>query len=79
VLEISEADYSKKLTLYDKVKVIWAISGNKETVTEVNYTTMRKLQKTFAGISGIVWPLQYWKPPKNSLDDMAKKMLFLKN
>ena len=79
VLEISEADYNKQLTLYTKVRVNWIISGTKEEVAESNLLTINNTNKVYKGIDKLLYPLQYWKPPKNSPEDVAKKMLFLKN
>jgi len=79
VLEISEADYNKQLTLYNKVRVNWTISGTKEEVAESNLLTINNTNKVYKGIDKLLYPLQYWRPPKNSPEDIAKKMLFLKN
>ena len=39
---------------------------------------MRWLEKEYPGISRILFPLQLWKPSKNSAESLQKKLLLLK-
>jgi len=78
IIEISEKDYNKTLTLFNKTKMLWLISGKKEDVILTNLSTLLKEQKNYKGISNAVYPLQYWKPEKNSKDDVQKKLSLLK-
>ena len=39
---------------------------------------MRRLEKEYPGISKLLFPLQLWIPPKDSPEDLQKKLLLLK-
>ena len=39
---------------------------------------MRGLEKDYPGISNVLFPLQHWKPPKDSVDDLQKKLSLLR-
>ena len=78
VFEISKADFNKNLTLYDKTKFNWIISGIKEEVLLGNLKTMGFKEKQFKGISKMLFPLQYWRPSKGESQTLEKKMSLLK-
>ena len=78
VFEISKADFNKKLTLYDKTKFNWIISGIKEEVLLENLKTMDFKEKQFKGISKMLFPLQYWRPSKGMPQPLEKKLSLLK-
>ena len=78
VFEISKADFNKNLTLYDKTKFNWIISGIKEEVLLGNLKTMGFKEKQFKGISKMLFPLQYWRPSKGKPVTLEKKLSLLK-
>ena len=78
VFEISKADFNKNLTLYDKTKFNWIISGIKEEVLLGNLKTMSFKEKQFKGISQMLFPLQYWRPLKGISQPLEKKLSLLK-
>ena len=78
VFEISKADFNKNLTLYDKTKFNWIISGIKEDVIRQNTRTIKAEERRYKGISKILFSLQYWKPPKSSYTVTEKKLSLLK-
>jgi hypothetical protein len=78
VFEISKADFNKNLTLYDKTKFNWIISGVKEEVLLGNLKTMGFKEKQFKGISKMLFPLQYWRPSKDVPVTLEKKLSLLK-
>ena len=78
VFEISKADFNKNLTLYDKTKFNWIISGVKEEVLLGNLKTMGFKEKQFKGISKMLFPLQYWRPSKGKPVTLEKKLSLLK-
>ena len=78
VFEISKSDFNKNLTLYDKIKLNWIILGIKEEVLLGNLKTMDFKEKQFKGISKILFPLQYWRPSKGTLQTLEKKLSLLK-
>ena len=78
VFEISEEDFNKDLTLYDKIKLDWIISGLKEDVILGNLKTIDFNEKLFKGINKILIPLQYWRPSKDTPVTLEKKLSLLK-
>ena len=78
VFEISKADFNKNLTLYEKTSFSWIILGIKEEVLSENLKTITDIEKQFKGISKILFPLQYWRPSKGTLQTLEKKLSLLK-
>ena len=78
VFEISEEDYNKKLTLYNKTSFKWVISGIKEDVRRQNTITIRNAERNYKGINKILTPLQYWRPSKDTPVTLEKKLSLLK-
>ena len=78
VFEITEDDFSNQNNLYDYTSFEWRISGKKLEVSRDNSATLRDIQSNFPNITKTVFPLQLWIPPKNSSDDLQKKLSLLK-
>ena len=78
VYEISESDFNKNLTLYNKTSFNWVISGIKEDVRRQNTITIRNTERNFKGINKILIPLQYWRPSKDTPVTLEKKLSLLK-
>ena len=78
VYEISESDFNKNLTLYNKTSFNWVISGNKEDARSQNRITIKNTEQTFKGISKLLFPLQYWRPSKDTPVTLEKKLSLLK-
>ena len=78
VFEISEEDYNKKLTLYNKTSFKWVITGIKEDVRRQNTITINYTELNFKGINKILFPLQYWRPSKDAPVTLEKKLSLLK-
>ena len=78
VFEITEDDFNNQNNLYDYTSFEWRISGKKLEVNRDNSTTLREIQSEFPNIIKTVFPLQLWIPPKNSPDDVQKKLSLLK-
>ena len=78
VFEITEDDFNNQNNLYDYTSFEWIISGKKLEVNRDNSTTLREIQSEFPNITKTVFPLQLWIPPKNSPDDVQKKLSLLK-
>ena len=78
VFEITEDDFSNQNNLYDYTSFEWRISGKKLEVSRNNSATLRDIQSNFPNITKTVFPLQLWIPPKNSSDDLQKKLSLLK-
>jgi len=78
VFEISESDFNKNLTLYNKTSFNWVISGIKEDVRRQNTITIRNTERNFKGINKILTPLQHWRPSKDTPVTLEKKLSLLK-
>ena len=78
VFEITEDDFNNQNNLYDYVSFEWRISGKKLEVNRDNSATLRDVQSNYPSIVQSVFPLQLWIPPKNSPDDVQKKLSLLK-
>ena len=78
VYEISESDFNKNLTLYNKTSFNWVISGIKEDVRRQNTITIRNTERNFKGINKILTPLQHWRPSKDTPVTLEKKLSLLK-
>ena len=78
IFEVSKADFSSKNNLYRYTSFQWRISGKKLEVNRDNSATLREIQSEFPNITKTVFPLQLWIPPKNSPDDVQKKLSLLK-
>ena len=78
IFEVSKADFSSKNNLYRYTSFQWRISGKRGEIIRDNGRTMRRQEKDYPGISKLLFPLQYWIPPKNSLESLEKKLSLLK-
>ena len=76
--EISKEDFNKNLTLYNKTSFNWVISGIKEDAVLQNLENIADAEQTFKGISKMLFPLQYWRPSKDSPVTLEKKLSLLK-
>ena len=78
IFEVSAKDFNRKNSLYRYTDFQWRISGTKEEVTRDNQRTINDLELEYNGISKKLFPLQLWKPTKDTFEDVQKKLLLLK-
>jgi hypothetical protein len=78
IFEVSKKDFNNKNNLYRYTSFQWRISGKREEVIRDNRRTMRGQEAEYPGISRLLFPLQLWIPPKNSLESLQKKLSLLK-
>ena len=78
IFEISKRDFGSKNNLYKYTSFRWRISGKREEVIRDNRRTIRLQEINYPGISKLLFPLQLWKPSKNSAESLQKKLLLLK-
>ena len=78
IFEVSEETYKNQNNLYRYTEFKWRLSGLKEEVMRDNQKTIDGLEKEYSGISKVLFPLQLWRAPKNSLDDVQNKLLLMK-
>ena len=78
LFEVSIGDFNNQNNLYIYFQFEWIISGVKSAVNRLNSATISDLQINYPNITQVLFPLQLWKPPKNSLDDLENKLERLK-
>ena len=76
LFEISKEDFQNKNSLFRYFKINWRISGKKTEVTEFNKLTLLNAAKNRGNtqLLKMLFPLQYWNPPKDSIDDIQSKL-----
>ena len=79
IFEISKDDFDNQNNLYKYTTFQWRISGTREEVIRENQGTIRSEQREYPNITKVLFPLQLWIPPKNSPDDLEKKLSLLAN
>ena len=78
IFEISAKDFGNQNSLYIYTEFQWRISGTKEEVAKDNQITIYDLELEYKDISKKLFPLQLWKPTRDSYEDVQKKLLLLK-
>ena len=68
-------------SLFRYISISWRISGKKSEVIRNNQRTIDSITRTRGNeqLRKILFPLQYWNPPKGSVDDIQRKLGRLKN
>ncbi|MAG28325.1 hypothetical protein CMI47_22600 [Candidatus Pacearchaeota archaeon] len=79
IFETTKDAYTNKSNLYRYVEFEWVISGIKSVVMTENRLIMNGINRDFPGISKLLFPLQLWRPSKNSPDYLQKKLSLVKN
>ena len=79
IFEISKETFDSQSTLYLYYELSWVITGKRVDVRQKNISTLNALSLDLPRIKNYLDPLQYWKPNRNSVDDVQKKLSFLKN
>mgnify|MGYP003112397176 CR=1 FL=1 len=79
VFEISKNDFENKNSLFKYITVRWRISGTKEEVSRYNFSKMNIADRDLPKVSINLFPLQYWRPSKDSPNVLQKKLLLLRN
>ena len=76
LFEITEEDYNNKNTLFRYFELTWILSGKKSDVSRLNSNTINYESKIRGNelLKSILFPLQFWNPPKNSPEDIQAKL-----
>ena len=76
LFEISKEDFQNKNSLFRYISISWRISGKKSEVIRNNQRTIDSITRTRGNeqLRKILFPLQYWNPPKGSVDDIQTKL-----
>ena len=75
IFEIKEEDNDINI-LFRYIVLDWRISGKKSEVIRDNQVTIDSISRTRGNeqFRKILFPLQLWNPPKNSIDDIQEKL-----
>ena len=76
--EVIKDDFDNQNSLYKYTSFTWKISGKREEVIRENQKTINGLLIDYTNINQSLFPLQLWKPPIDSPDDLEKKLSLLK-
>ena len=76
--EVIKDDFDNQNSLYKYTSFTWKISGKREEVIRENQKTINGLLINYTNINQSLFPLQLWKPPIDSPDDLEKKLSLLK-
>ena len=76
LFEISEEDFNNQNNLFRYIEIDWRISGKKLEVIRDNTRTINFSSRTLGNkqLRKILYPLQFWKPPLDSLDSVLQKL-----
>ena len=76
IFEVSEEDFNTPNNLFRYFKIKWVISGLKNNVIRENRSLMNTLLKTRGNenITKLLFPLQFWNPPKGSTENIRQKL-----
>ena len=71
-------NFQTKNDLFRYVSINWKITGTRQEVYRVNEISTRNANEELRGVSDVVFPLQFWRAPKNSPTTLAKKLNLLR-
>ena len=74
VFEISEHDFGKDTPFYSKVSLELKIFGERNEVEVFNIRRMNVANSRLRGIEYVVQPLQYFRPIKETVDDVKERL-----
>ena len=76
--EITQDDFENQNSLYKYTSFIWKLNGTREEVIRDNQNTINDLIVDYPNIDKSLFPLQFYRVPQNSPDDLEKKLSLLK-
>ena len=74
VFEITQKDYDTTTPFYIKTDLVLRIIGEKNSVSQTNYSRILSRQRSIPGLSNIVSPLQYFKPSRNTKQSVQDRL-----
>tara|TARA_B100001778_G_C18433901_1_gene559120 strand:+ start:40 stop:660 length:621 start_codon:yes stop_codon:yes gene_type:complete len=78
IFEISEDDFDNQNNLFIYISLQWRLSGTKFEVSRFNEKKMAIANRDLPGVIRNLFSLQYWRAPKNSPEDLQKKLSLLR-
>jgi hypothetical protein len=76
--EITQDDFENQNSLYKYTSFNWKLDGTREEVIRDNQNTINDLIVDYPNIDKSLFPLQFYRAPQNSPDDLEKKLSLLK-
>ena len=76
--EITQDDFENQNNLYKYTSFNWKLDGTREEVIRDNQNTINDLMINYPNIDKSLFPLQFYRAPQNSPDDLEKKLSLLK-
>ena len=76
--EITQDDFENQNNLYKYTSFSWKLKGTREEVIRDNQNTINDLIVNYPNIDKSLFPLQFYRAPQNSPDDLEKKLSLLK-
>ena len=76
--EITQDDFENQNSLYKYTSFNWKLDGTREEVIRDNQNTINDLIVNYPNITKSLFPLQFYRAPQNSPDDLEKKLSLLK-
>jgi len=76
--EITQDDFENQNNLYKYTSFNWKLDGTRQEVIRDNQNTINDLIVNYPNIDKSLFPLQFYRAPQNSPDDLEKKLSLLK-
>jgi len=76
--EITQDDFENQNSLYKYTSFSWKLKGTRQEVIRDNQNTINDLIVDYPNIDKSLFPLQFYRAPQNSPDDLEKKLSLLK-
>ena len=76
--EITQDDFENQNNLYKYTSFNWKLKGTRQEVIRDNQNTINYLIVNYPNIDKSLFPLQFYRAPQNSPDDLEKKLSLLK-
>jgi hypothetical protein len=76
--EITQDDFENQNSLYKYTSFSWKLEGTRQEVIRDNQNTINDLIVNYPNIDKSLFPLQFYRAPQNSPDDLEKKLSLLK-
>ena len=80
IFEVSDEDFEDQNNLFRYIEFEWRLTGTKEEVIRDNLRTINTISRPRGneGLRKKLYPLQFWKPSPNSVEDFNRRLGRLK-
>ena len=76
LFEVSKEDFKNQNSLFRYLQITWRTSGRRQEVIRDNQRTIDAISRIRGNeqLRKILFPLQFWIPPKGSVEDIQEKL-----